>query len=225
MKPVLRASIFLLVLSRAAVAAEPVVSEPGAPVYGFSWSGGYVGAQAGHVWGKGRFEGDGDHADPRPGGFLGGFYAGLNHQFGNDIVAGIEGDIALTRARDSVLVYNAAGIPWPADYPVVQEIKRTGALRARLGYAMDRWLPYFAGGIALASVDQRLVGADSDFNTTYSGWTLGLGIEYAFADNAVLRGEYRHADFGTKRFDVEGAPPLDIDLRTNDIRLGVAYKF
>lgn len=227
MKTTLLASTFLFVISGSALAADVAVHEPasGAAGAAFTWTGGYVGAQTGHVWGDGRFDGNGDYADPEPDGFIGGLYAGVNYQFGSNIVAGIEADIAWGGADDSVLVYNSAGIPWPADFPVVQEINQTGAVRARLGYAMDRWLPYVAGGVAFAAVDQRLVGADGDFNTTYTGWTLGLGTEYAFTNNVVFRTDYRFADFGTKTFDVPNAPPLDIGLKTHDIRLGVAYKF
>lgn len=90
---------------------------------------------------------------------------------------------------------------------------------------MDRWLPYVAGGGAFADLDQRLVGASGDFDATYTGWTLGVGTEYAFTDNMILRAEYRYSDFGTRTFEIPGARPLAIGLKTNDVRLGVAYKF
>ncbi|MBZ9774306.1 outer membrane protein [Mesorhizobium sp. CO1-1-8] len=198
---------------------------PAAPPIGFNWTGGYGGVLAGYAWGDGRFTGDDDHANPKPAGLMGGLYVGANHQFGNNVVLGIDADIAWSGADDDALVYNSAGVPWPADYPVVQEISRTGAIRARLGYATDRWLPYIAGGVAFADVNQRLVGADDDFDTTYTGWTLGVGTEYAFTDNMILRAEYRHADFGSKTFDLQDAPPLDIELKTHEVRIGIAYKF
>lgn len=213
----------------AAGSAPAHAASPGMPMeenpVGFNWTGAYAGAQAGYTWGDGQFTGDGDRANPKPVGLTGGLYVGANYQFDNKIVLGIDADIAWSGADDSVLVYNSAGEPWPADYPVVQQINRTGAIRARLGYTMDRWLPYIAGGVAFADVNQRLVGADDDFNTAYTGWTLGVGTEYAFADNVILRAEYRYADFGTRTFEVQDSPPLDIGLKTSDIRLGAAYKF
>ena len=216
MNKILFATTCLCIVSGSALAAD---------VAAFTWTGGYVGAQAGHVWGDGSFGGIDDHANPKPAGFFGGVYAGANYQFGNDVVVGIEADMAWSGADDSALVYNSAGIAWPADYQVIQEINRTGAVRARLGYAVGRWLPYVAGGVAFAAVDQRLVGADGNFNTTYTGWTLGLGTEYAFSDNVIFRAEYRYADLGSKTFDLQDAPPLDIGLKTSDVRLGIAYKF
>ncbi|MET2831507.1 outer membrane protein [Mesorhizobium shangrilense] len=213
----------------AASSAPAHAASPGMPMeekpVDFNWTGGYVGAQAGYTGGDGSFTGDGDHATPKPDGLIGGLYVGANYQFDNRIVLGVDADIAWSGADDRVLVYNAAGEPWPADFPVVQRINRTGAVRARLGYAMDRWLPYIAGGVAFADVNQRLVGADDDFNTTYTGWTLGVGTEYAFTDNFILRAEYRYADFGTRTFEVQDSPPLHIGLKTSDIRVGAAYRF
>lgn len=189
------------------------------------WSGAYVGAQAGYVRGDGHFTGAGDNAYPKPDGFIAGLYAGANYQFGNGVVAGIDADIAWSGADDRVPVYDSAGVPWPAYFRVVQEIHRTGAARLRLGFAIDRWLPYVAGGVAFADVAQRLVGADDDFNTIYTGWTLGAGTEYAFTDNMILRAEYRHSDFGTRTFGGTISPPLDIKLKTSNFRFGIAYKF
>ncbi|MBL8578797.1 MAG: porin family protein [Mesorhizobium sp.] len=51
---------------------------------------------------------------------------------------------------------------------------------------------------------------------------MGLGGEYAFTDNLIGRIEYRYTDFGNQHFDDYD---FDMDLSTNDIRLGVAYKF
>lgn len=189
------------------------------------WSGAYAGAQAGYVRGDGHFTGIGDNAYPKPDGFIGGLYAGANYQFSNNLVAGIDADMAWSGADDRVPVYDSAGVPWPDYIRVVQEINRTGAVRARLGYAMDRWLPYVAGGVAFADLSQRLVGADENFNAIYTGWTLGAGTEYAFANNIILRAEYRHSDFGTKTFGGIVSPPLDIKLKTSDFRFGIAYKF
>ena len=58
------------------------------------------------------------------------------------------------------------------------------------------------------------------------GWNIGAGIEYAATDNLILRAEYRYTDFGSKTFHgLWGEDEGKIKLRTNDIRLGVAYKF
>ncbi|WP_428429583.1 outer membrane protein [Pararhizobium sp.] len=217
-------------MRRFAIALGFVLASGAAPALAddaaFDWSGGFIGAQAGYAGGKGHFSSStGDTAHPEPDGFIGGLYTGANYQFSNDIVVGVDADIDWSRARDSVLVYDAAGFPWPADYPVVQEINWTGAVRARLGYAVGRWLPYVAGGVAFADVSQRLVGAIGNFDENYTGWTVGAGAEYAVTDRVIFRADYRYSDFGSKSFEIPGAPPLNISLKTHSARLGIAFKF
>lgn len=219
MERLVLATTILLAATGGAFASDALASSP------FTWTGGYVGVQTGYGWGDGSFGGGEDHANPQPQGFIGGFYAGANHQFGNNIVAGFEADVAWSRATDSALVYNSDGVAWPADYPVVQAVNRTGAARLRLGYAIGRWLPFAAGGVAVAEVDQRLVGADGNFDATYTGWTLGLGVEHAVTDNMIFRAEYRYADFGTRVFELPDSPALEIGLKTSDLRMGLAYRF
>ncbi len=98
------ASLFGAFLAVPAFAADAIVQAPVDIIYespGFNWTGGYVGAQAGYLWGDGhyRFD-DGSYADPNPDGFLGGFYAGYNYQMSNNIVLGVDADFAWTGADD-----------------------------------------------------------------------------------------------------------------------------
>ncbi|MER9169401.1 outer membrane beta-barrel protein [Mesorhizobium australicum] len=93
---------------------------------------------------------------------------------------------------------------------------------------MDRFLPYIAGGVAFAKydVDNTVGGTTSRmFDKTVTGWTVGAGIDYAFTDNLIGRAEYRYTDFGTARADEGVFDPFDADLSTNEVRLGLAYKF
>ncbi len=50
------------------------------------------------------------------------------------------------------------------------------------------------------------------------------GVEYAFTDNLVGRAEYRYTDFGDFDFAISNFTATS-DLTTNDVRLGIAYKF
>ena len=59
---------------------------------------------------------------------------------------------------------------------------------------------------------------------THTGWTAGAGVDYAATDNVILRLEYRYTDYGHKNFDVDGVDTRN-KFKTNEIRLGVAYKF
>ena len=47
----------------------------------------------------------------------------------------------------------------------------------------------------------------------------------ALNQDIIVRAEYRYSDFGSRSFDNDWADDSKIDLKTHDIRLGVAYKF
>ncbi|MBA9083052.1 MULTISPECIES: outer membrane protein [Bartonella] len=111
--------------------------------------------------------------------------------------------------------------------------KWSGATRVRLGFAFDRIMPYVAGGVAYsqikASVAQRAEGAsvetaleDLSGSKTLVGYTLGAGVDFAMTDSVILRAEYRYSDFGKKSFINDN---VEVDVKTNDFRVGVAYKF
>jgi outer membrane immunogenic protein len=225
MKKLLLASTLLCAMSGYALAADAVVEVPEvyvAPV--FNWTGGYIGGQVGYLWGDGEVAADdgSGRADIEPDGWLGGVYIGYNYQMTNNVVIGVDADFAWTGADDTSTVLG------PADNPFVEsELDWEGAVRARLGYAVDRFLPYIAGGVAFGQLniaisdDTGFIGEDDD---TGVGWTLGAGLEYAFTDNLIGRAEYRYTDFGDFDFTIDGFP-VSGDLTTNDVRLGIAYKF
>lgn len=228
MKKLFLTSAFLLGLSGIASAADAVVLEPTpeaslAPV--FTWTGGYVGLQAGYLWGDGHSSyATGAFADPDIDGWLVGGYVGYNYQMANNIVLGIDADLAWSNADgfgDGML---AVGIPVGPGTGDLYELTWSGAARLRVGYAMDRFLPYLAGGLAFGDVDVTPFTAGVAGTTVGDnmvGWTIGAGVEYAFTDNLIGRAEYRYTDFGD--FDI--APAASAELTTHDVRLGIAYKF
>ncbi|OPB29043.1 outer membrane protein [Bartonella sp. WD12.1] len=109
--------------------------------------------------------------------------------------------------------------------------KWSGTTRVRLGFAFDRIMPYVAGGVAYsqikASVAEERQGVETVFeelsgSKTMVGYTLGAGVDFAMTDSVMLRAEYRYSDFGKKTFINNSA---EVDLKTNDFRVGIAYKF
>ena len=56
---------------------------------------------------------------------------------------------------------------------------------------------------------------------SFTGWTVGLGAEYAFTNNWIGRVEYRYYDFSDSSLDDFG----DVELETNTLTVGVGYKF
>lgn len=226
---------FLSSVGTGAIAADAVIY--GEPVYepslqaqpGFSWSGAYIGVQAGHAWGKAPYYNvDSESADYDPEGFFGGVYAGYNHQFANNFVLGIDGDVNWS-GIDSRVDYYSSGELWD-NHVGVSDIDYTAAFRVRVAYAFDRWLPYLAGGVSLArfnfALDHDGTGYwDFEHGKTFTGWNIGAGFDYAATDNIIVRAEYRYSDYGSHSYSDSWVDFGEIKLRTHDVRLGVAYKF
>lgn len=130
----------------------------------------------------------------------------------------------------------------PADrsYLVQQNVesKRSAALRGRIGYAANNYMVFAAAGVATARVNYNLVldggivenRTSLDDNRSLTGYTVGGGVEYALTRNLLFRTEYRYTDYGSESFSFDSSyftekPTYDVDYKTHDVRLGVAYKF
>jgi outer membrane immunogenic protein len=231
MKSTFLAGAMLLAFGGAAFAADAVVDEVVVVDSAYNWSGVYVGAQLGYAWGDSEMEllAFPVTSNPEPDGILGGVYLGYNAQLGNGIVVGAEGDFAFADLHDSDGIFGPDGVAIPGQ-SIEVDVNWTAAVRARLGYAAGRFLPYIAGGVAFADVDHEgfsapdaSAGGGSD---TFVGWTIGAGAEYAFTDNVIFRAEYRYTDFGSEDYaTTDNFEAHSVDLTTNDVRLGVSYKF
>jgi outer membrane immunogenic protein len=115
-----------------------------------------------------------------------------------------------------------------------------GTLRGRLGVLpAERWLLYVTGGLAFGEAKYNMTfsqpGAVRLFNpyslsdsVTRVGWTVGAGVETAFANNWSAKLEYLYVDLGTRSidtFDVDGAPfHVEYKIRNNIVRAGLNYK-
>jgi len=218
-------SALALTTAGAAQAADMPSYEPAQPVAvpSFSWSGHYVGLQAGYDWFKSESRGGGDTTTTRPDGFTIGGFAGYNHQIdGSPIVIGAEADLSYSDARDSRVTRAFTGLP---NARLRDETQWTGAVRGRLGYAFDRFLVYGAGGVAFADRDLKARGAAGGSDDTVAvGWTIGGGVEAALTDNVTARVEYRYSDFGADSFSVAGTR-IKSDTSDNRVLLGLGYKF
>ncbi|MBV9626757.1 MAG: porin family protein [Xanthobacteraceae bacterium] len=197
---------------------------PPPPVAVFSWTGLYFGGNVGGHWGSdklttatsdpsGFFAPGGaaaiDGASPttlKPGSFAGGFQGGYNWQFGQ-YVAGIEGDFdwlitSSTRTLTGIPVVNPLDIETNSDRPTY-----LATVRPRLGMVLldPRLLIYATGGVAIGRIttnDAYSATAGTNLaaigiSKTLTGWTAGGGVEYAFASNWSVKGEYLYADLGS----------------------------
>ncbi len=214
-----------LVAAGAASAADlpsrkgPVAAPIYAPV--FTWTGFYVGANAGYGFGQvdstnlgviGRYD--------DPDGFVGGAQLGYNLQFGQFVV-GLETDFqgADLKSRTAPV---AAGVS------ASNELNYFGTVRGRVGFAIDRFLPYVTGGFAYGQVKNKIttpVGAFSNDNTQY-GWTLGGGLEYAFTNNWTAKIEYLYVDLEKESLNIPGGVfNSNVETKFSVVRAGLNYKF
>jgi len=212
MKKLLLAGVALagLVAAGAASAADlPSRTAPAAPSVApivplFTWSGFYVGVNAGYGFG----DSDNSFFVPTgtfvtaPGatgvvsftdendGFVGGAQVGYNFQFGSFVV-GAEADLQFADlGNNDGVAFIPAG--FPATYVPAgrgSDLEWFGTVRARAGFAFDRMLVYATGGFAFGGGDDNngfngiINNGDDDIRT---GWALGGGVEYAFTNNLTL---------------------------------------
>lgn len=201
------------------------------------WQGAYIGANVGTAWGNGSdvtLSGPGAggaFASMEPDGWYGGGQIGYNAQF-NALVLGLEADLQASDISDST-----GGVAPGAGGYIAQStmsIDWFSTLRARAGYAAGPALLYVTGGLAFADVE-RSVSASNGGNTVAissdgieTGYTVGGGIEWAFAPNWSLKSEYLYVDLGDQT--LSGSSPggsyastTDLDFHT--VRVGVNYRF
>ena len=107
-----------------------------------------------------------------------------------------------------------------------------GTVRSRVGWASDRWLPYLTGGWAyghgsISGTSTGGVASTFSGSKTYSGWTIGGGLEYAYNNHWSTKVEYLYIDFGNGP-TVPVTAALNVvsgKLTDNILRVGVNYKF
>ena len=192
-------------------------------------------------------------------GFLGGVQLGGMYQIGR-LVVGADADWSKTRLNGT-----GAGPTFSAIAPGGNFVNETYSLNANwtatstaiVGIARDRWMFYSKAGAAWAHNDYGvgIAGTGGNFggpggtpfafagtsSTTVTGWTVGLGAKWAFADNWFLNLEYNYLDFGSKAQILNGAftaqpaafnnpsPAATLNPTFNqnisEVKFGLNYKF
>ena len=181
----------------------------------FTWTGFYVGVNAGYGFNdSGRITTTGNqvvtlgnsNANIRVNnvnldrdGFTGGGQIGYNYQFGA-IVVGIEADAQYTDFRRTGSFTgspNAAGLLATSTFRTTTDY--IGTVRGRVGYAFDRLMVYGTGGFAYGEVfnsanffqpqaggGTALLGFTGSRSRMETGYTAGAGVEYALPTNFSL---------------------------------------
>ncbi|ACS50842.1 hemin binding protein D [Bartonella grahamii as4aup] len=240
----------------------PVIAAPAFSWTGF-YLGGQIGSFSGKTTASylkdetGIWNPIGKEDLPKLSGFIGGVYAGSNIDIDNGFIIGIDTDIMwsdkkgtkdINRPKKSQTEEASSEetnltrdsheedstIPIEAVRHTLKQ-KWAGATRVKVGFAIERVMPYVSGGIAYTQL-QNIFGLVADSNNravnfsdwlhdekkTMIGYTLGGGVDFAMTDNVIVRAEYRYSDFGKKKFVHD---KFEMGYKTNDFRVGVAYKF
>ena len=216
MKKLLLAGASLLAMGvvSASAADLPARMPAKAPVYvapmAYNWTGFYLGLNGGYGFGRSQYNGTLPSGSFDAGGGLFGATVGYNWQTG-PLVLGLEGDIDWSGMKGS----GACG-----GFSCDTRNDYLSTIRGRVGYAMDRWMPYITGGAAIGNVKTSIAGLDT--NNTRTGWTVGGGIEAAIAGPWTAKVEYLHVDLGDADTAVAGTTA---NFTSDIIRGGINYKF
>jgi outer membrane immunogenic protein len=202
-------------------APEPVM------VYGYNWSGFYIGAHGGGGWSNKCFTFAGDSDGCHDGdGWLAGGQVGFNWQT-NNIVFGVEFSGSAADISGDHHAFSD-----PAD-TFRSKVNSLFLLTGRVGFAFDRMLLYVTGGGAWARDKYEFVDVGQG-TLTYSakqnrtGWTIGAGLEIGLTPNWSLAAQYNFVDLGDRdvTFSAPGATfaeRVDQELHIATVRLN--YRF
>lgn len=190
-------------------------------------------------------------------GFLGGGQIGCDYQFAANWVIGAAGDFSWAdingQATDPFFA-GKNGVPITLQNRTDWLATATG----RIGYAWDRLLLYGKGGAAWQHSRDSIngvfgwytgaavlpcfsgggfVACNPSGSDTQAGWTVGVGLAWAFADNWSAGVEYDHYDFGTHNVTLTepnggfGGPPIvlsapiTVSQRIDAVKVTLDYHF
>lgn len=192
----------------------------------YDWSGFYLGAHFGY--GDGSF-GPGTNAipsqgvvlPPTPTGLIGGYQAGFNRQFRNNVVLGVELDASFTSPADAAKVT-------PSLFNTTFDYFATA--RGRVGYAVGTWLPYATAGLAWGRTKLNLNDGNGDLIASMTrdhlGWTAGAGVEVAVGGSWTAKLEYSYLDLMRQSYDLTsaGLPNVAVDPKIHTVKVGLNYR-
>jgi outer membrane immunogenic protein len=208
----------------------------------YDWSGLYFGGHGGWAWGESEInvtaDGLGFLVPPGSefdleGPFAGG-QVGYDMQMGHWVL-GVAGDGSWIDADG---FQEQSG-----DDGFATELEWIASVRARVGVAFDRFLPYITGGFAFGEMDSTV--GDTDGAGNFSpvaaggagiasgseiaiGWTAGGGVELGLLDWLSIGAEYRYTDIEAdfnETADTGVNEQWDADARFHSVRGTVNIRF
>ena len=211
----------------------------------FSWTGIYIGGNAGAAWNRGTVSDAFGNSFTLPSNnavFMGGGQVGGNWQVGA-VVLGVEGQFDWlanqNNASAGLAVLNTATGTLDT-INVVSKDRWLTTLTGRIGVAADHWLFYAKGGGAWVGNQSFTVNdvttPAASFTTSNggwnTGWTVGGGIEWAFAGPWSAKVEYDYIRLSSNSFTVPATSvflPNDVFTTANrniqTLLGGINYRF
>jgi outer membrane immunogenic protein len=174
---------------------------------GDSYDGGFDGGFGGRFEGRFGYDYDQRQYGPadnnlwRSAGAVAGGQIGCNYQFGNFVVE-LEAEYSWSGIKSK---FEEAD----ADYHAVDQFKNKSDwdVAIRLGYAIDRLLIYSKVGWAWGKFDASYAETGEDYSyqnsasKTLNGFLLGVGTEYALAQNWTIKAEYNFVAYQAGAFN------------------------
>ena len=187
----------------------------------YNWTGFYVGVNGGGGWGQSRhdFEAAGTTTgDYRVSGGTAGGTLGANLQAGG-LLLGVEGDMNWSDIGGS------DSCPNP-NFTCRTRNKWFATARGRVGYALDRFLPYITAGAAFGQIRANIPDFGSARETEV-GFTGGAGLEAGIFRGLSAKVEYLYLDLGKFNcgFSCTSTGVDDVKFNAHLLRVGLNYRF
>jgi outer membrane immunogenic protein len=208
----------------------------------YDWTGAYAGVNLGVIWTGSTMNSNHVNLLPDSGSYNQtmtstsvnpGLQLGYLHQLDENWVLGGEGDFTYPASVSQFTQYSSLINDYD-QYKIHYNMQ--GSLRLRVGYSVDRFLPFFTTGVSFGGMGMSYANAGGDFytkTTTQTGWVVGGGVEYGFLDNLSGRLEYLYTNYGHALnmnipsiegiFDPAGS--AHATMNTNVLRAAVNYRF
>ena len=215
-----------------ALAADMPLKAPPAPM-AWSWTGFYIGADAGVDWSRDSVSPTVPDGSTFPrsntlntSGVLGGATLGYNWQAGT-FLYGLEGDLGYMG------IGGAKADPLGGTEIDNLQSGWYGDITGRAGITWGNALLYGKGGWAYYSgrgfTTTAIPGFTGANSGAFSGWTAGGGLEYKLSAQWSTKFEYLHYDFGTQSATLTNGVgtvfPYANHLTMDTVKFGVNYQF
>jgi high affinity Mn2+ porin len=222
----------------AAAEVSPALPSTGSPLAsladkpfdtGEAWSGWYLGGHV--VYARGTGKTSVSEAAPQSstssfGSLYGGVLMGYGVQLRSRLLLGLEADVSFPNFLDNEDMVSSRNT---TDGSVAERLDILGRARGRLGYALDRWLVYGAGGLAWSL--GRFIHSSNQTQTQEEnlhfrpGWTTGVGVEFAFAPRWITRLEYIYDHFEEASAVFASGASAESTMALHSVRLALNWRF